>query len=254
MKLMHKYFANTGFIGKPAFFLPKCHSTNDIASEMASKESAREGTLIYTNDQFLGRGQRGNTWLSQPGKNLTFSVIFHPGFIKISDHFLLNLFTSLALHDFLSVYIQDNIKIKWPNDIMYDRSKIAGILIENSIRSNRFEYSTIGIGLNINQREFQIGNAVSMSQICNQEFDIDEMLELLSGYMENRYNQLKRLDVKALLTDYMSVMYWKDEIHMFRSNETFNGMIRGIDDSGRLMVETDNGTNSYMFKEIEYLQ
>ncbi|MFC2125820.1 biotin--[acetyl-CoA-carboxylase] ligase [Bacteroidota bacterium] len=251
---MPKYFANTSFIGKPAFFLPKCHSTNDIASEMASKKSAKEGTLIYTNDQFLGRGQRGNTWKSQPGKNLTFSVIFHPGFLRISDHFLLNIFTSLALHDFLTVYTPENLKIKWPNDIMYGGSKIAGILIENSIRSNRFEYSAIGIGLNINQQEFQMENAISMLQICNQEFNIDEMLELLSMYLENRYNQLKSLTVKSLYRDYMSVMYWKDEIHVFRSNETFNGMIRGIDDSGRLMVETDHGVSSYMFKEIEYLR
>ncbi len=254
MKLMHKYFAKTSFMGKPAFFLTKCHSTNDIASEMATKKSVKEGTVVYAIHQSAGRGQRGNTWESEPGKNLTFSVIFYPRFLDISDNFFLNIFTSLAIHDFLIDYIPENLSIKWPNDIMWAKGKISGILIENSIRSNRFEYSVIGIGLNVNQKKFKTRNAISMSQICDQEYNSEELLEHLFRSLENRYNQLKRLENEALYTDYISSLYWKDELHVFRTDEAFNGIIRGIDNSGRLIVETDRGINSYMFKEIEYLQ
>ena len=102
-------------------------------------------------------------------------------------------------------------------------------------------------------QEFQTENAVSLLQICGREYNPEELLELLSGNLEKRYVQLKRQDVKVLKTEYISKLYWKDEIHEFRSADTFNGIIRGIDESGRLMVETDQGIRSYLHKEIKYL-
>lgn len=254
MKLMHKNFAKTRFIGKPLYFLPNCHSTNDIASENAKNTSVKEGTLFYTDYQFKGRGQRGNTWESEHGKNITFSVVFRPDFLKVSDHFYLNIFTSLAIYDFLIEYIPEDLGIKWPNDIMWSMSKISGILIENSIRKGRFDYSVVGVGLNVNQQNFETRNAISMAKITSRKYDSEKTLEQLAGCMEIRYEQLRRLDIDNLYSDYIERLYWKDEVHVFRSDKIFNGIIRGINGSGKLMVETDHGINSYMFKEIEFIQ
>jgi len=242
-----------GFIGKTAIFLPKWPSTNDIASEKAAKKTTNEGTLIYTDHQISGRGQRGNSWESREGKNLTFSVIFRPGFLEISSHFFLNVFVSLAIYDFLSTYVPKGIKIKWPNDILCNDRKIAGILIENSIRGTSFTHAIAGIGLNVNQNAFITENAVSLSQICNREFDINNLLLLLCEHLEHRYKQLEGSGLEKLEKDYISRLYRINEVHTFKAEKTFRGKIRGIDETGRLIVETDEGLREFMFKEIEYL-
>ena len=179
-------------------------------------------------------------------------MVFKPGFLEISRHFFLNVFVSLAICDFLSKYIPTYIKIKWPNDILYEDRKIAGILIENLIRNNNLMYAISGIGLNVNQRDFITENAVSMSEICNREFDINDLLAHLCMHLEHRYYQLKESGLEKLEKDYISRLYRINEVHLFKSEKAFYGRIRGIDDIGRLIVETDDGVREFMYKEIEY--
>ena len=158
---MHKFFAKTQFLGKKVVFLPECHSTNEEAQSLLNDQLI-EGTTIITTNQKKGKGQRGNVWESEPGQNATFSTILKPKFISPANQFLLHLISSLAIHDALFPILGKKMKIKWPNDIYYNDFKICGVLIENTIRGNRIEYAIIGIGININQTNFEHPNISSL--------------------------------------------------------------------------------------------
>eukprot|EP01137_Pigoraptor_chileana_P015025 Opistho-2@5140 len=107
--------------------------------------------VIITDNQTAGRGQRGNVWEASIGENLTFSLILKPNFLKASEQFQLNVAVSLGVLDCLSEYIDEDLKVKWSNDIYFQNQKMGGILIENTLQGYQIGYSVIGIGLNINQ-------------------------------------------------------------------------------------------------------
>ncbi|CAN5127836.1 biotin--[acetyl-CoA-carboxylase] ligase [soil metagenome] len=250
---MHKIFTNTIFIGKKVIYQPQCHSTNDIAAEMVSINKIFEGTVVLTDDQISGRGQRGNSWEAEPGKNLTFSIILNPHFLDISEQFFLNIIISLAIHDLLLQYIGQGLTIKWPNDIFYHDNKLGGILIESSIKNNQLENVIVGIGLNVNQNKFSSEMATSLAIICNQKFDLREILSLLLSHIEKRYFQLKKLEFNNVLADYLQKLYWINEKHIFKSNEIFEGEIKGVDKIGRLMIQTTTGVKYYNNKEVSFM-
>jgi BirA family transcriptional regulator, biotin operon repressor / biotin---[acetyl-CoA-carboxylase] ligase len=250
---LHKIFTNTIFIGKNIIYLPECHSTNDIAAEVLSKNSIFDGTVILTDHQKSGKGQRGNSWEAEPGKNLTFSIILKPKFLDISEQFFLNIIISLAIHDLLIQYLSHGLTIKWPNDIFYHDNKVGGILIESSVKNNQLETVIVGIGININQKSFLSGNAISLAMACNQTFDLIEILKLLLSHIENRYVQLKKSEFSKILNDYLHNLYWINEEHTFNAKDTFKGKIIGIDKIGRLMIETQQGIKYFNNKEIQFL-
>ncbi|MCZ6900524.1 MAG: biotin--[acetyl-CoA-carboxylase] ligase, partial [Bacteroidetes bacterium] len=140
---MYKILAKTLFVGRKLHYLPSCHSTNDIASELLAQKKATEGTLIITDDQIAGRGQRGNAWESVPYQNVTLSVVLLPNFLHPKDQFLMTMMISVALIDLLCAFLPDGLRIKWPNDIYYYDRKIAGILIESAIQQEDIESTII---------------------------------------------------------------------------------------------------------------
>lgn len=252
---MHKLFKNTVFIGKKAFFLPSCHSTNEIASVLLTDKQPMNGTVIYTDYQSKGKGQRGNSWESEEGKNILASIILDTKFLEPSDFFDLTIITSLAIHDFLAEYLKEEIKIKWPNDLIYEDKKIGGILIENYIRKNVIEWCIVGVGLNINQTTFHDKNAISLANICGQQFDREELTNLLLQKMEVKYFQLQKGKINTLRKEYLANMYWKDEIHVFQSEGTFfNGRITGVETSGKLIMELEEGERLFDFKEVVFIK
>jgi BirA family biotin operon repressor/biotin-[acetyl-CoA-carboxylase] ligase len=252
---LHKLFKNTVFIGKKAFFLPSCHSTNELASALMSNKQPLNGTVVYTDFQSQGKGQRGNRWESEPAKNVLMSVILETGFMEPTNFFNLTIITSLAIHDFLKEYIQQGVKIKWPNDLYYGDKKIAGILIENYIKQNSIEWCILGLGLNINQIQFQEPNAISMANICGQEFDREEIINLLLQKIEKRYFQLEKGITDTMKREYLDNLYWKGEIHVFQSEGTyFNGKITGIEPSGKLIMKLDEGERAFDFKEVSFVK
>lgn len=177
---MYKIPASTLFIGKNLVFVPECHSTNDLALQLCQQSQVTDGTLIITSNQTKGRGQRGNSWLSSPGLNLTFSLIFRPMFLAISNQFYLNIFTSLAVHDYLRARTNATVAVKWPNDVLIDGQKISGILVENQIQGSHFQSIVAGIGVNINEQNFSPGvNATSLALKTGRSRDLQEELELL---------------------------------------------------------------------------
>lgn len=252
---MHKLFKNTVFIGKKAFFLPSCHSTNEMASALMNNNQPLNGTVVYADFQSRGKGQRGNSWESEEGKNILLSIILDTSFIEPVNFFDLTVMTSLAIRDILAEYIQEGVKIKWPNDLYYGDNKIGGILIENYLKQNTIEWCILGVGLNINQEKFKDPKAISLSNICNQQFDREELVNMLLLKLEHRYFQLQKGASRKLKMEYLESLYWKDEIHVFQSEGTyFNGKIIGVDRSGKLLLDMEEGERYFDFKEISFIK
>lgn len=251
---MYKILANTLFLGKDIIYLTDCHSTNDEAHDRLRKREVAEGSVVITDNQTKGKGQRGNQWFSEKGKNLTFSLVLRPKFLTPSEQFFLNMVISLAITDFLSEYIQD-LRIKWPNDIVHiTDGKLGGILIVNSLSQSSIESSIVGIGLNINQRHFTLPNACSLTQLAGQDFDIWELLRGLIKHIEKRYVQLKKSNRELLKKEYLLKLFRFDEWSDFEDNEIFRGKIKGITEEGKLIIEKENGpTQFYAFKEVKFL-
>jgi BirA family biotin operon repressor/biotin-[acetyl-CoA-carboxylase] ligase len=252
---LYKIPASTLFLGKNLVFMPECHSTNSLALELCQQSTVPEGTLVITSRQTAGRGQRGNSWESQPGKNLTFSVILKPTFLAVKNQFLLSIATSVAIYDYLTGMCQAPIHIKWPNDILVNEFKICGILIENQLIGDQFSNVVIGIGLNVNQKEFSSTAATSLSQLTHQDYDLQEVLAGLLSRLEARYLQLRQGKAIALEEDYVRHLYRLQELHTFRSGEEqFEGKITGVDAYGRLRVLTQNQEKIFDVKEISFLE
>ncbi|WP_276370292.1 biotin--[acetyl-CoA-carboxylase] ligase [Chryseolinea sp. H1M3-3] len=234
--------------------MPECHSTNTKALELCQQPNTPEGTLVITNQQTSGRGQRGNTWESRPGMNLTFSVILKPVFLLVKDQFLLNVITSLAVHDYLSETCKAPIHIKWPNDILVNEFKICGILIENQLMGDRFTNVVVGIGFNVNQREFSWGSATSLASVTNRTYDLQEVLEGLLSNLEARYVQLRQGHAHILKADYLRHLYRINEIHTFSADHNqFEGKIIGVDEYGRLRISTAGQEKIFGIKEISFV-
>ena len=252
---MHKYFANTLFIGKHVIYLPTCHSTNDMTASLVPENKLFNGSVVMTNNQTAGRGQRGNSWDSAPGKNLTFSIFLKPDFLDVENQFYLNIITSLGVCNFLDEYIRDEIAIKWPNDIYHNNLKMGGILIENALRRGLIEYTIVGVGLNVNQDSFPIPTATSMSMVCNQEFDLEALMQELLKSIEYYYLKLRKGRNEELLEAYLARLYWMGEDRVFRNNGGFfSGEIVGIDAIGRLLIKTASGTRAFNVKEVEFVK
>ena len=258
---MYKIPANTLFMGKNLVFVPECPSTNTLALEISQQSPVKEGTVVITDNQTAGKGQRGNSWEAEPGLNLTFSLILKPGFLAITRQFYLNIVICLALKDYLREKTSDTIYIKWPNDILVHEKKICGVLIENQLQGNRIVNTIAGIGFNLNQRKFQSLSATSLSSVTGSDFDPGEELPQIIGFIEGRYLQLRhtslpggQADDNPLMEEYLAALYRRNRAHLFSSNgQLFEGVIRDLDASGKLRIETMEGVRSFGIKELKYV-
>jgi BirA family biotin operon repressor/biotin-[acetyl-CoA-carboxylase] ligase len=252
---LFKIPVSTLFLGKNLVDLPECESTNTYASDLGLRGDAPEGTVVITKRQFLGRGQRGNTWEAQEGANLTFSIILYPRFLEPSRQFALSQAISLAVWDLLTFLGIPDAGIKWPNDIMIDDKKVCGILIENQVRGQVFTQSIVGIGLNVNQVEFTFPQATSVALATGKQHDLNWVLTELLKCVEGRYLQVKR-HASHIAKDYLDRLFWKNEPHLFTSGgSSFAGVIESVDPGGRLMVRReDNSVAAFAAREISYVR
>ena len=234
--------------------MPSCHSTNDISAELISKGVIENGTIVITDHQTKGRGQSGNTWESEKGENLTFSIILDTSFLKLQDQFYLNMIVCLALSDLILEYVGAGVTIKWPNDIYYKDQKICGVLIQNSLKGNQLEYSILGMGININQQKFINRNAISLKNITGRWYNLENVLQGIVEKMELYYNVLKAGNLEKLKNIYMKRLMWLNEEHTFHARNPFTGKITDIDERGRLLILSDDIIRAFDFKEIRFVK
>jgi BirA family biotin operon repressor/biotin-[acetyl-CoA-carboxylase] ligase len=231
-------------------------STNDRLAEMLRSEDLAEGTIIQAGYQSHGKGHSGNIWQSAADKNLLFSVLLKPSFLSPDRQFDLTKIVCLALQDLLQVHCSGS-RIKWPNDMFVGDRKIAGILIENVLQGNFMQHSIAGVGLNVNQSEFDpaITSPTSLSIEKKCHFDIQPLLADLLEYLD-KWNELLKSGKKDKIdSKYTENLYrwgiWSD----FRAGtEVFQGKILGVLPGGELLLEKGNGEQEkFGFKEIEFL-
>lgn len=243
-------------IGSNILFFKNLPSTNSHAAYLLKNQSLSEGTIVCTNYQSAGKGYSGNSWESEDSKNLLFSTILFPTFIKPSDQFYISMTVSLGICDFLLRFIP-YCSVKWPNDIYINNDKIAGVLIESAIIVDKIEYSIAGIGLNINQEKFisQAPNPVSLKQISGKTYDLSASLGLLAEDLDKRYKQLIAGNSLNIRKEYESKLYRLNEWSAFRDNNgTFTGRILTTGDYGSLKIESENSSvREYSFKEVEFI-
>jgi BirA family biotin operon repressor/biotin-[acetyl-CoA-carboxylase] ligase len=227
--------------GSDKIFLEQVDSTNRYLMDKLTQERPGEGTLVWAGHQTAGRGMDNNTWESAPGMNLTFSVVIYPDFLGADQQFYLNKVVSLALADVaLEILPGKDIRIKWPNDLYAGDHKLAGMLIQNGVKGNRFEYSVIGIGLNVNQVEFQeeVANPVSLKVMSGRDFDLHAVLDRILEALDHRYGMLIRGERAMLDRDYTSAMYRYGVVagYNFRGKD-IRARISGVNRYGQLMLE-----------------
>ena len=238
--------------------IERIDSTNSYAFGVCTKEKVAEGTVFLAREQYAGKGYHQNAWLSEKGKNLTFSLVLRPEFIPPSDQFVMTQIISLALTDLLnSLIAQQKICIKWPNDIYVDDRKICGILVQNSIMGDKTDFSVVGIGLNVNQTVFpeELPNPVSIAEITGEVYQPDVILKQLLECIGERYeNYRDNLNRDLLQKEYLDNLYRYGKPAEFK-DETgfFIGQITGVDEFGRLeIVLSDGKQKKYNFKEVEF--
>ncbi|EGK01561.1 biotin--[acetyl-CoA-carboxylase] ligase [Dysgonomonas gadei] len=231
-------------------------STNNYMKSLLLKQKVKEGTIVSADFQTGGRGQRGNGWMSENGKNLLFSIVLYPDAVKANEQFLISQVVSLAVADFLRKYT-DGITIKWPNDIYWRERKICGILIENAIEGDQIKESVCGIGINLNQESFDssLPNPVSLKQITGEYYKqsimLGEVRELLFSY----YEQLRRGEIQIIAENYRDSLFRKTGYHLFNDNTNdFIARIKNVAPDGTLILETESGDERrFAFKEVRYV-
>jgi BirA family transcriptional regulator, biotin operon repressor / biotin---[acetyl-CoA-carboxylase] ligase len=241
---------------KNVIFLNDVGSTNNYANQLIVSKQAVEGTVVLAYDQKEGRGQRGNTWESEAGKNVLMSIVLFPEFLAAEKQFMISKVVSLALVEFLRKEVAE-VSIKWPNDLYVGSKKIAGILIENGVKGRNLFSSVLGIGLNVNQERFNSGapNPVSLKLITGKEYELEKVANEITDLVFEGYRKLKVGDNESINVQYFETLFRKDTWSKYRKETgEFDARISGIGQFGQLQLEEKDGKFSeYMFKEVEFV-
>ncbi|WP_103327576.1 biotin--[acetyl-CoA-carboxylase] ligase [Bacteroidetes bacterium endosymbiont of Geopemphigus sp.] len=229
-------------------------STQDYLKKSQLHNSPYEWTVAWALKQTKGRGTYGNHWQGEKAKNLTFSFSFRTH-LSARKNFLLNICISNGLHKRLSLE-GEGFSIKWPNDLLLNGRKIAGILIENQISKGYIQHSVIGTGLNVHQEKFEtLSKASSLKNILNKTFILKELLISLLKNLQKEYRKLIQGEEQSLKNYYLLHLFGKNQKNYFKIDHSiYEGEIQGIDKDGRLVVSLAKGTQEYFFpKEIDMI-
>jgi BirA family transcriptional regulator, biotin operon repressor / biotin---[acetyl-CoA-carboxylase] ligase len=237
--------------------LAETSSTNLHAVQLLSGVRPPEGTVVITDHQLNGMGQGDNRWESEPGKNLTFSLILYPVF-SADRQFILNKALTLGIHAYLQSELPESaVSVKWPNDIYIGGRKACGILIRNSVIGTRFDYAVAGIGLNVNQTHFvsNAPNPVSMKMVSGKEYDLNRELEKLLVSLSAWYKVAAEGRETRIEKAYQQVLYRRMEWHEYElKNRTITARITGTSPYGQLLLEENSGeTHCCDLKEVRFL-
>lgn len=237
--------------------LEQTDSTNNYLRSLAEKETLPECSVVVTDFQTSGRGQQGNVWESEAGKNLMFSIILFPDFLPANRQFLISQIAALSVKETLDKYT-DGIRIKWPNDIYWQDRKICGMLIENDLSGQTLYCSVIGAGINLNQLQFRgdAPNPVSLIQITGREVDKEEVLNTFLQIFYGYYLLLVQEKEDKIREAYQNALYRKEGYYWYSDeNGTFEASIQAIELTGHLILLLRDGTSRrYAFKEVSYIK
>jgi BirA family biotin operon repressor/biotin-[acetyl-CoA-carboxylase] ligase len=232
-------------------------STNRFLKALSAQESCENFTVVTTESQTEGKGQRGSGWASEAGKNLTFSVLYNQKAKEITSLFTLNVIVALSVVEALKTVSNLNFVIKWPNDILSESKKIAGILIENTFKNSNEVQSIIGIGLNVNQSQFEnLPQASSLYLLENKTFDREMLLISIVNQLEFNLNQIKILGETHFWNAYHQILFKKDVVSAFEalSGNRFVGKIQEVTQEGKLAVLLeDESIQFFDVKEVKML-
>lgn len=213
-------------------------------------------TVVTTDYQTAGRGQGSNSWESERGKNLLFSILVHPEKVPIERQFLLSEVIALSLREALS-NLMEGVRIKWPNDIYVDDRKISGTLMETHLSGGHIRDCVFGTGIDVNQQNFHSDapNPVSVCQILGHEIDREELLNKVLASFDSHYAMLEMGDYADISTFYHEYLYRREGYHRYRDEQgEFEGALVEVEDDGHLILHDKEGRiRSYAFKEIEYI-
>jgi BirA family biotin operon repressor/biotin-[acetyl-CoA-carboxylase] ligase len=222
------------------------HSTNTLLKELIAQGNPPQ--FIYAGYQTAGRGQTGNSWESEPDKNLLCSILLPPA----KNLYFLNIAVSVAIHKTISELGISELAIKWPNDIYWRDKKLAGILLENAIIGNEIKYAIAGIGLNVNQTEFKSDapNPISLKQITGKEYDIDPLMNTLLEQVHQVLNEPE----ETVWSYYKTQLYRREGFWPFADKDgRFEASIEDVLPSGEIVLRTPQGTRTYHFKQIQFV-
>lgn len=239
-------------IGHSLIELPSVDSTNNYARQLAEEGFVREGTVVWAHEQTAGRGQMGTVWVAKKDQNLTFSVMLFPG-VAVEKQFLLNKALTLGVCDYMRHHGAPAV-VKWPNDILVNKKKLAGLLIENTLSGSNIRYSIAGLGINVNQEDFNsLPNATSLYLCTGKKHIPARALQELCMFLDQRYGQFIRRQYATIDADYLTCLYGLGEPLPFEVDGAVQtGTIRGVDEHGRLLVVFNEKVHNFGVKEITF--
>ncbi|MEY8019668.1 biotin--[acetyl-CoA-carboxylase] ligase [Muriicola sp. SD30] len=229
-------------------------STNLHLKRLMAETTLSDFTVLVADSQLQGIGQAGTNWTSEPGKNLTVSVLKYFKELRADQGFSISMALSLSLIELFEELEIPELAIKWPNDIMSGNKKICGILIENTLKGFMLKQSVLGIGINVNQEKFKnLPNAASLKQITGKSYPLDKLLNRLLDLIQESMEEVEQVS-KDLSPNYESLLYMRDQQMNYEINgKQIVGAIKGVSPEGRLMVEAKGGKLlSCGLKEIRY--
>ncbi|HMK19921.1 MAG TPA: biotin--[acetyl-CoA-carboxylase] ligase [Chitinophagaceae bacterium] len=254
-------------IGKPFIELQSIDSTNKYAMGLIHGDllpdghgEAQHGMAVFTHEQTAGKGQRGKKWASQKDLNIALSILLNPYPLSIPDQFKLSVCIAVSACEFFSKYAGDETKIKWPNDIYWRDRKAGGILIENVIQSSqstvgRWQWSVAGIGININQTDFDpnLPNPFSLKQITGKKYNPVELAQELCSIIEKNYQSLIAGNFMTLFNKYQTHLYKKDEkVKLKKGTRVFETTIKEVSVTGQLITQ-HSIEERFEFGEVEWV-
>lgn len=223
--------------------LPSVDSTNNYLQALLNNNPIEEGTVVLGLEQTKGRGQRGNSWLSLPADGLYASILFLPANFPVENQYLLNKAIACGTARYIESKTSEEVKIKWPNDIMINGKKVAGILIENNIRGNHVSAIIAGIGINLNQSSFEADfntPPTSLRMVSHLKYHPEEEVGHLFQSIWSDYQRLLKNDGPAIKEDYRRYLFLRGEASRFEAgNESFIGVLLDVDENGAALIEVD---------------
>ncbi len=232
-------------------------STNIFLRDLNREKQFTDSVCVVARKQLAGKGQMGTIWQSNPGENLTCSVFMPVKGVELADQFYISIIVSLAVYDTLNEFEIPKLSIKWPNDILSDKQKICGILIENVVKNGSLIGVIVGVGINVNQIQFDnLPLATSLKLIVGQNYDVEEVLKSFLTKIEERFLMLNVYNFIKLKNEYERLLFRKNKPSTFLdvNGESFVGIIQSITKEGRLQVLLeDEIISDFDLKEIKLL-